>query len=199
MTSKDIQPFIIRKSYVTGTTERGRQRESDTKNRRCGNNHSAPPHIQPSAISNHFCCVILFAPKWGLNFHGLYHIVLCCTRLQREASGREQSEREGIYIYLVCGLMAPYVCEKKWQAEVGSERRPTTPPHSRCAAHLTLLQTHASNRPLLCECWAALSHWGCSVCLNALGWVSGTQLYTTVNITHTAATFIWLPDKRAAK
>lgn len=113
MTSKDIQPFIIRKSYVTGTTERGRQRESDTKNRRCGNNHSAPPHIQPSAISNHFCCVILFAPKWGLNFHGLYHIVLCCTRLQREASGREQSEREGIYIYLVCGLMAPYVCEKK--------------------------------------------------------------------------------------
>ncbi len=133
MTSKDIQPFIIPKSYVTDSTERGRQRESDTKKRGCRNNHSAPPHIQPSTIWNHFCCVILFATKWGLNFHGLYHIVLCCTRLQSEASGRGQSEREGIYIYLVCGLMAPYVCEKKWQAEVGSERRPTTPPHSHCA------------------------------------------------------------------
>ena len=85
---------------------------------------------KPSAIWNHFSCVILFATKWGLNFHGAYHIVLRCTRLQSEASGRGQSEREGIYIYLVCGLMAPYVCEKKWQAEVGSERRPTTLPSS---------------------------------------------------------------------
>lgn len=66
----------------------------------------------------------------GLNFRGLYHIVLWRTRLQSEAREWGQREREGICIYLVCGLMAPYVCEKKWQAEVGSERRPTPPPNS---------------------------------------------------------------------
>ena len=107
---------------------RGTERKRYRKKRRCRNNHRTQPHIQPSTIGNHFCCVILFATKWGLNFHGLYHIVLCCTRLQSEASGRGQSEREGIYIYLVCGLMAPYVCEEMWQGEVGSERRPTPPP-----------------------------------------------------------------------
>lgn len=79
--------------------------------------------------------MILFATKWGLDFHGLYHIVLCCTRLQSEVGGRGQSEREGVYICLVCGLMAPYVCEEKWQPEVGCERRPTTPPRSRSARH----------------------------------------------------------------
>ena len=129
MTSKDIQPFIIPKSYVIDRErERERLRESDTKKR--GGVEITTVHCctsKPSAIWNHFSCVILFATKWGLNFHGLYHIVLCCTRLQSEAARRGQSEREGIYIYLVCGLMAPYVCEKKWQAEVGSEQRPTTP------------------------------------------------------------------------
>lgn len=31
----------------------------------------------------------------------------------------------GIYVYPhACGLIAPYVCEKKWQAEVGAERGP---------------------------------------------------------------------------
>lgn len=132
--------------------------------------------------------MILFATKRGLNFHGLYHIVLRCTRLQSEASRRGQSEREGIYIYLVCGLMAPYVCEEKWQAEVGSERRPTTPPHSHCAPHLPssrhMLQTNLPSFN------AVLSS------LNTLGWVC-KSFCTPVDITHTAAVFISLSDKRA--
>lgn len=140
--------------------------------------------------------MILFATKWGLNFHGLYHIVLCCTRLQSEASRRGQSEREGIYIYLVCGLMAPYVCEEKWQAEVGSERGPTTPPRTHCAPPPPLLQTHASYQPLLYECRATPSRWGCSVHLNTLGWVC-KSFCTSMDITHTAAIFISASDKRA--
>lgn len=138
----------------------------DTKKRWCRNNHSTPPHIQPSTIWNHFCCVILFAAKWGLNFHGLYHIVLCCTRLQSEAGERGQSEREGVYIYLVCGLMAPYVCEKKWQAEVGSERRKTTPPHSHCAtqlpSHILQASLLSANSGLPCLTGGVLplsTHW----------------------------------------
>lgn len=134
MTSKDIQPFII--PQTLRHRQQMRQGEKrDQKKEVCRNNHSPPPHIQLSTIWNHFCYVILFATKWGLDFHGLYHIVLCCTRLQSEVGGRGQSEREGVYICLVCGLMAPYVCEEKWQPEVGSERRPTTPPRSRSARH----------------------------------------------------------------
>lgn len=136
MTSKDIQPFIIPQTLCHRQQMR------------------PPPYIQLSTIWNHFCYVILFATKWGLDFHGLYHIVLCCTRLQSEAGGRGQSEREGVYICLVCGLMAPYVCEEKWQPEVGSERRPTTPPCSRSARHHPsfrfMPQTYLSRLWMLC-------------------------------------------------
>lgn len=154
-------------------TEQMRQRQSDIRR---GEEITTlhPLYIQASTIWNHFCCVILFATKWGLNFHGLYHIVPCCTRLQSGASGRGQSERESTYIYLVCGLMAPYVCEEKWQAEVGSERRPTTPPLSHCAPHLPYLR-HVPNTSLPCMN-AVPPHWGCSVHLNTLCWVKASLL-----------------------
>lgn len=153
-----------------------------------------PLYIHPNTIWNHFCCVILFATKWGLNFHGLHHIVLRCTRLQSEASRRGQSEREGTYIYLVCGLMAPYVCEEKWQAEVGSERRPTTPPRSHWAPHLLSLR-HMAQTTLPCM-KAVLPHRGCSFRLNILGWVC-KSLCTPMDITQTAVIFISLTDKHA--
>lgn len=151
---KTFSHLLSPKPYVTDS--KWDREKSETKKRRCVQITTAPPppYIQLSTIWNHFCYVILFATKWGLDFHGLYHIVLCCTRLQSEAGGRGQSEREGVYICLVCGLMAPYVCEEKWQPEVGSERRPTTPPCSRSARHHPsfrfMPQTYLSRLWMLC-------------------------------------------------
>lgn len=83
---------------------------------------------------------------------------------------------------------------------MGSERRPTTPPHSHCAAHLPssrhmlparLPSTNAELPSLTGAVLSFSTHW--VECVKA----SGTQSYTPVNITHTAAGFIPMSDKRA--
>lgn len=87
--------------------------------------------------------------------------------------------------------MAPYVCEEKWQDEVGSERRPTPlpppTPVQLCAPHIpsSQLMHQTSLPPVL-----ALCH------LNTLGWLC-KSLCTLMDITHPAAVFISLSGKRA--
>lgn len=150
MTSKDIHAIYysrIRRHRQHRARETERKWYGKEKKRGGVEITTVHTHIQPSTIWNHFCCVILFATKWGLNFHGLYHIVLCCARLQSEASGA-RAKRKRRYIHLPCLWLNGSIClwgEVTGRSGVWAKANYPSPlPLCSPPPHL---QTHASTPP----------------------------------------------------
>ncbi len=86
------------------------------------------------------------------------------------------------YIHLTCLWLNGSIC--LWEEVTGRSgvwAKANYPSPLPLCSPPPLLQTHASNQPPLHERWAALSHWGCSVCLNTLGWVCESVWYSVIH------------------
>lgn len=85
------------------------------------------------------------------------------------------------YIHLPCLWLNGSIC--LWEEVTGRSgvwAKANYPSPLPLCSSPPLFQTHASNQPSLYERWAALSHWGCSVPLNTLGWVCESVWYSVI-------------------